>query len=408
MTLPARRANTVNGVRFGGLARRLAGRHAFALDSAAVAMMFGLTLGLTALGPQSMRGRFTVVAIAAAAVAWAALPWRRRWPMPVLAVTTLGAAGYNMVTQVHGLVVVAPLVALYTAARAANRRRALSVGILVLAVLSSAHLMLKPSREWLGWETLAVFAAGGLALAAADAASSRRAYVAAIEDRARRAELGREQEARRRVTEERLRIARDLHDAVGHHLALINVQAGVADQLLEDDPAEARRSLAHVRQASRAALDDLRDTIGLLRDPGDLAAPVQPTADLDDLDELMASLRRSGLRVEAAVDGMVRPVPPTASLVAYRVIQESLTNVRKHAGGSTARISLSYRSAALRVVVENTDGARGTSGANGTGHGITGMRERVAAAGGSLTAGPRQGGGFRVSALLPIPLDGSP
>ena len=370
--------------------------------------MFGLTLGFTALGPPSMRGTFTVGAIGAAAVAWAALPWRRRWPIPVLLVSTVGAAGYNVLTEGHGLVFVAPLVALYASARsAASRRTGLAIGTFGLVVLAGSHLMFRPSREWLGWETLAVFAAGGLALAAADAASSRRAYVAAIEDRARRAELGREQEARRRVTEERLRIARDLHDAVGHHLALINVQAGVADQLLDDDPAQARRSLAHIRQASRAGLDDLRDTIGLLRDPGDPAAPVQPTADLDDLDELMASLRRSGLRVETAVDGTVRPVPPAASLIAYRVIQESLTNVRKHAGDSAATIRLSYRPAALRVEVENMAGGVGTANGAKAGHGITGMRERVAAAGGSLTAGPRPGGGFRVSALLPLPLEGS-
>jgi signal transduction histidine kinase len=403
MTLPARPANTVNDVRFVGLARRIAERHQTALRWAAAGIMCALTLEFTAVGPRSMRAGFTFWAIPAAVAAWAALPWQRRRPMLALAISTLGAAGYNLATQVHGLALIAPLIALYTAARSASRRRALTTGILVVVVLSSAHLMLRPSREWLGWETLAVFAAGGLALAAADAADSRRAYVAEIEDRARRAELGREQEARRRVTEERLRIARDLHDAVGHHLALINVQAGVADQLLDDDPAHARQSLAHIRQASRAALNDLRDTIGLLRDPGDPAAPVQPTADLDDLDELMASLRRSGLRVEAAVEGRVRPVPPAASLVAYRVIQESLTNVRKHAGDSTARISLSYRSAALWVEIEN---AGGGNGASSPGHGITGMRERVAAAGGSLTAGPRPGGGFRVSALLPLPLEG--
>jgi signal transduction histidine kinase len=217
------------------------------------------------------------------------------------------------------------------------------------------------------------------------------------------------------VTEERLRIARDLHDAVGHHLALINVQAGVADQLLDDDPVQARRSLAHVRQASRAALDDLRDTIGLLRQPGDPAAPVQPTADLDDLDELLATFGRSGLRVETAVEGAVRPVPATASLIAYRVIQESLTNVRKHASDSAATIRLSYRPAALWVEVENRADVSGSGPVNGArngtdtgGHGITGMRERVAAAGGSLTAGPRPGGGFRVSALLPLPTAAAP
>jgi signal transduction histidine kinase len=385
-----------------GQLRRVVGRHRLVTDGAAAVIMCGFTVLFTAVGPQP-RGRLTAAAIGLAVVAWAALPWRRRWPMAVLTVSTAGAAGYNMLTQAHGPVFVAPLIALYASARLASRYRGLAIGIVVVVVLAGAHLTFRPSREWFGWETLAVFTAGGLALAAADAASSRRAYVAAVEERARRAELGREQEARRRVTEERLRIARDLHDAVGHHLALINVQAGVADQLLDDDPVQARRSLAHVRQASRAALDDLRDTIGLLRQPGDPAAPVQPTADLDDLDELLASLRRSGLRVEAAVEGLVRPVPATASLIAYRVIQESLTNVRKHASDPAAMVRLSYRPAALWVEVENASAVDRAAVAVRPGHGITGMRERVAAAGGSLTAGPRPGGGFRVSALLPLP-----
>ena len=391
-----------------GRRRRTARRHPFGTDATVAAVLCALTVLVAAMSP-SLRGRLTVEAAGLAVVTWAPLPWRRRWPMPVLAVSTGSAAGYIMLTQAHGLIFVAPLVALYTVAGAGGRRRALAIGIIVLAVLAGVHMLLRP-RAWIGWETLAVFAAVGLALAAADAASSRRAYIAEITERARRAELGREQEARRQVTEERLRIARELHDAVGHHLALINVQAGVADQLLDDDPVQARQSLAHVRQASRSALDDLRDTIGLLRQPGEPAAPVQPTADLNDLDELMASFGRSGLRVDRTVEGAVRPVPPAASLIAYRVIQESLTNVRKHAGDSTARIRLSYRPAGLRVEVENMAGGNGGGPAkgsgNGAGHGITGMRERVAAAGGSLTAGPRPDGGFRVSALLPLPADG--
>ncbi len=392
-----------------GRLRRTVRRHPFGTDATVAAVLCAVTLLVAAMSP-SLRGRLTVEAAGLAVVTWAPLPWRRRWPMPVLAVSTVSAAGYIMLTQAHGLIFVAPLVALYTVAGAGGQRRALAIGIIVLAVLGGVHMLLRP-RAWIGWETLAVFAAVGLALAAADAASSRRAYIAEITERARRAELGREQEARRQVTEERLRIARELHDAVGHHLALINVQAGVADQLLDDDPVQARQSLAHIRQASRLALDDLRDTIGLLRQPGEPAAPVQPTADLNDLDDLMASFGRSGLRVERTVEGAVRPVSPAASLIAYRVIQESLTNVRKHAGDSTARIRLSYRPAALWVEVDNmADGSGGSlacaSERNGCGHGITGMRERVAAAGGSLTAGPRPGGGFRVSALLPLPADG--
>jgi signal transduction histidine kinase len=409
MTLPRPTGAYRYGVSAWGRLRRTARRHPFGTDATVAAVLCVLTLLVAGMSP-SLRGRLTVEAAGLAVVTWAPLPWRRRWPVPVLAVSTVSAAGYIMLTQAHGLIFVAPLVALYTVAGAGGRRRALAIGIIVLTVLAGVHMLLRP-RAWIGWETLAVFAAVGLALAAADAASSRRAYIAEITERARRAELGREQEARRRVTEERLRIARDLHDAVGHHLALINVQAGVADQLLDDDPVQARQSLAHIRQASRSALDDLRDTIGLLRQPGEPAAPVQPTADLNDLDELMASFGRSGLRVERTVEGAVRPVPPAASLIAYRVIQESLTNVRKHAGDSNARIRLSYRPAALWVEVDNMADSSGSSlacagGGNGSGHGITGMRERVAAAGGSLAAGPRPGGGFRVSALLPLPADG--
>jgi len=162
--------------------------------------------------------------------------------------------------------------------------------------------------------------------------------------------------------------------------------------------------------ASRAALDDLRDTIGLLRAPGEPAAATEPTAGVCGIGDLVASLRRSGMRVEHEVDGAVRPLAPAADLTAYRVVQESLTNVGKHAEGTAARVRLRFEPAALHIVVEDDGNGRPPHGAdagsppahNGAGHGIVGMAERVSAVGGSLDAGTRPGGGFRVSAVLPL------
>src|SRR5262249_40664135 len=180
-----------------------------------------------------------------------------------------------------------------------------------------------------------------------------RAYLAEVEERARRAEHDREQQTRRRVTEERLRIARDLHDALGHHLALINVQAGVTAYVLDDQPTQVTQALANIRQASRCALEELRDTIGLLREPGEQAAPTEPTIGLAGLDDLVASFRGSGLRVEHDVRGTVRRLAPAADVTAYRVIQESLTNVCKHAAGTRARLCLEYQPTRLRITEDN-------------------------------------------------------
>lgn len=352
--------------------------------------------------------RMSVAAALTALASCGVLLWRRRRPFAVLAVTMIGAAIYSALTVTHGFALAAPMVALYTAAETTGRRRALTIGWLTVLVFAVMHALLRAGPA-VDWQNLAVIALGGLAVVAGDAARSRRAYIAQVEERARRAEHDREQEARRRVTEERLRIARELHDVVGHHLALINVQAGVAAHVLADRPDQARQALAHIRQASRAGLAELRDTIGLLREPGDPAAPTEPTVGLSGLDELIASFARSGLRIERDIEVSARTLPPVADLTAYRVVQESLTNVRKHAGGAAARLRLSYDPSGLRILVED-DGpcrtheidATGASGASG-GHGIAGMRERVAAVGGSLEAGPRPGGGFRVSAVLPLP-----
>ncbi len=387
-----------------GRLRRAARRHPHA-DIAVAAVLYTVTLVTTVGGPPAARGRLGIAAVLIGGVACGALVARRRWPFPVLVASFAAAEAYMALFEGHegALVLAAPLIALYTVAETSSRRRAVTIGGLAVLALAGVHMLVKPS-SWMGADNLALAALGALAVAAGDASRSRRAYTAEVEERARRAEHSREQEARRRVTEERLRIARDLHDVLGHQLALIHVQAAVADHVLDDQPAQTRQALAHVRQASRTALEELRDTIGLLREPGEPAAPTEPNVGLSGLDELLASFRGSGLRIQTDVDGPARPLAPAIDLTAYRVVQESLTNVCKHAGDTTVLLRLSYQPSALRITVDNdAHGHPPRPDRDGTGHGIAGMRERVTALGGSLQARPRPTGGFRVAAILPLP-----
>jgi signal transduction histidine kinase len=383
---------------------RAAHRHPRWVDAAIALGLFAMTAALGADGPPSPHGGVLTRGLLLSGIACGALILRRRWPFPVLVVTIASAEAYLTLSQANEAVLAAPLIALYTVAETAGWRWSLTVGVPAVLALAGFHLLLRPSPDF-GQENLTLFALGGLAIAAGQASRNRQAYIAEVEERARHAERDREQEAGRRVTEERLRIARDLHDVVGHHLALINVQAGVAAHVLDDQPAQAKQALDHIMDASRAGLSELRETIGLLREPGDPAAPTDPTEGLSGLPELIATFRRAGLRIDHEIEGAVRPIPSAADLTAYRVIQESLTNVRKHAGDVTTTVRLGYDRAGLRVVVED-DGNGGPAAQDGDGHGIAGMRERVAALGGSLDVGARPGGGFRVDALLPLPQEG--
>ncbi|SRR5216683_575496 len=391
---------------------RLARHHRRGADLAAAVLVFAATL-LTSTGGQSSGGpRPGVDGVLTAAAACGALAVRRRWPSPALVVSAVGAEAYMALYrgQTGMLVLLAPLIALYTVADRADRRGGLTIGGIAVAALGVAHGLLKPS--WMGPANLALVALGALAVAAGDSSRNRRAYLTEAEQRAARAEHEKDTDARRRVTEERLRIARDLHDSVGHHLALISVQSAVADRLLGAAPERAHEALSHVQAASRSALEELCDTIGLLREAGEPAAPTQPTPGLDGLTELVASFRASGLTIEQDVGGKVRRLAPAASLTAYRVIQESLTNVCKHAGDPGARLRLAYEPAALHITIDDNGtrqppraggAAGGGAGAGRGGHGIIGMRERVTAVGGAFQAGPRPGGGFRVSVTLPLP-----
>ena len=335
------------------------------------------------------------------AVAYAALMAGRRFPLGTVAVAVIGSVVLMADGMAYPLTLPAVFYALYLVALGAGPGRTLAVGVTAKAALLGASLITHP-----GITGYVILLWAALAVTTGSAARSYRAYVAEVEQRARQAEQAREDEANRRVAEERLRIARELHDAVGHHVALINVQAGALACLLEDeDLVQARESVTHIQRASEEALEELRLTVGLLRQPGALeqAAPVEPVPGLDRLEELICSFAGAGLQVTREVTGHARSLPETVELTAYRVIQESLTNTRKHADCDTAVVRLGYAPGALRLAVED-EGKAVAPGSRRTpeGHGIVGMRERVAALGGRLSAGPRPGGGYRVLAELPL------
>jgi signal transduction histidine kinase len=335
----------------------------------------------------------------------AALVARRRNPMAVLLCTGLVTVAELVTGDPPAPVVFSAVIALYTVAARTDRPTTWRVGLATMTVLTAAAMCFG-SGAWYAQENLGIFAWSGMAGAAGDAVRSRRAFVDAIRERAERAERTREEEARRRVAEERLRIARDLHDVVAHHIALVNVQAGVAAHVMDRRPDQAKEALAHVREASRSALNELRATVGLLRQSGDPEAPTEPAPGLAHLDGLLGTFRNAGLPVVFAAAPAAPPLPAAVDLAAFRIIQEALTNVRKHAGaGARAEVSVVRVGPTAEITVLDDGAGTGEPGApgDGGGHGLVGMRERVTALGGSLTAGPRYGGGYRVQAILPVP-----
>jgi signal transduction histidine kinase len=244
---------------------------------------------------------------------------------------------------------------------------------------------------FVGWTAAAIFLG--------DAALNRRNYLAGLEQRARDLEESREEEARRRVAEERLRIARDLHDVIAHGITTIHMQSGVAAHVLDRHPEAAGPALRAIKDVSKQTLAELRATLHLLRE-GNESAPLAPTPGLDRLEALVETTRRAGVPVDVTVQGERSVLPPAVDVTAYRIVQESLTNVMRHASAAHAEVAVIH--APDHVEIEITDDGRGASAAPTPGHGITGMRERAEMVGGHLEAGPRPGGGFRVQATLPL------
>ncbi|WP_330457335.1 sensor histidine kinase [Streptomyces sp. NBC_00820] len=382
--------------------------HPLALDAALAAVVLLCMIAGSFAAPHGRHGVVwgerapALLSLLLMVLAAAALVPRRRAPRTVLAVT----GGLSVIECVTGdpraPVAMAAVIALFTVASSTDRATTWRIGLLTMAVLTAAAMLGGP-LPWYAQENLVLVAWTGIGATAGDAVRSRRAFVRAIRERAERAERTREEEARRRVAEERLRIARDLHDVVAHHIALVNVQAGVAAHVMDKRPDQAKEALAHVREASRSALDELRATVGLLRQSGDPEAPTEPATGLSRLDDLAGTFRNAGLPVEVARADQDTELPSPVDLAAYRIIQEALTNVRKHAGSEAkAEVSVVRVGGDIEVTVLDDGSGAAPVPARGGGHGLLGMRERVSALGGTLTTGPRYGGGFRVHAILPL------
>jgi signal transduction histidine kinase len=330
------------------------------------------------------------------AVACLALAWRRRAPVVVLAVSVAAVTAYTLLGYVNGAALIAPVIALYAVATQLSARRAIALGVVTVGVLMWATAARNPFGQISGGGYYLIPGMGAAVVFAGIAVANRRAYVASIRDRA-------EQDARRRIDEERLRIARELHDVVAHTMATINVQASTAAHVLSSRPEVAAEALQAIKAASKDGLRELRAILNVLRQADD-ADPTQPAPGTAQLETLIDGARRAGLETAYTVTGNPVPLPAAVDLAAYRIVQESLTNTIRHAGPATAAVSLGYRRDELRIDVTDTGHGQppGAATGQGGGHGLAGMRERAAAVGGTVETGPGPGGGFLVAARLPL------
>jgi signal transduction histidine kinase len=343
-----------------------------------------------------------VVNVLCAFVACAPLALRRHVSFPVMAPLVVGGVILAL-WQLHpaNTVVVIPMVALFELTLNGDRRRSLWMSLAIVPCVVVSVIPFASGFSHVAGIVIRNTALVLLAIAAGEVIRSRRVSELRLVETA-------EQETLRRVGEERLRIAREIHDVVAHAMTAINVQAGVAAHLLERDPGQAYDALRNIKHTSGAALTDLRSTLEVLRDPS-AAAPLGPPAGLGDIAELTGGLRSAGVEVTLTVDSAA-DVPAPVQSVAYRIVQEALTNVARHAQATAASVTVRRVRGAITVeIIDNGAGpgagvaGAGAAGAPGrAGNGIRGMRERAAALGGSLEAGPDGGGGWRVRAWLPV------
>jgi signal transduction histidine kinase len=347
---------------------------------------------------QPARRPFDAGSVALILVAAGALAARRRHPVAALEVVFGATLVYFLFGYANGPIWLTLVVAYFTAVVRGHRTAAVITAAAGFSIFPWLDYVLRDGRapSFTGMAGLAAWLL--VLLGGAEIVRIRRERVAE--------ELRvREEEALRRASEERLRIARELHDALGHHLSLISVQSGVALHLNEELPEQARSSLSAIRQASKEALSELRSVIDILRQEGE-RAPRSPTSTLSRLEELVSQAAAAGLEVRTETDGVVRPLPFGVDVAAYRIVQEALTNVSRHASGAAATVRISYGERDLTVQIDDDGPGPSTHAGAGNGRGIVGMHERVGALGGTLEIGTRPGGGFRVRARLPM--DGAP
>ena len=353
---------------------------------------------------------FDALAVVLVVVAGGVLALHRRAPIVVLAVTTSVLVLYSLRDYSGSPVYVTWIGAIFAVSVARGPARAwlpatVSTAVILATAFHDSTGVVIGRLSQAPWSIAALFVSWAVgALLMGGSVRGRQAERAALEERARHLAETREEEARRRVAEERVRIARDLHDSVAHSLTGISVEAGVGAHVLDERPEDARAALLAIKHASGDALAELRATLSMLRS-GE-APPREPAAGLDRLPSLVESSRAAGLPVDVVIEGDARPLPPAVDTAAFRIVQESLTNVIRHAGPARATVAVRHRDDGVEIEV--TDDGRGAVDGNGAadggggGHGLAGMRERVALLGGALYAGTRRSGGYRVRARLPL------
>jgi signal transduction histidine kinase len=369
--------------------------HPLLIDALLAVVLAGFVLKSAVLEPgAALAESVTVGNVLVAVVAFLAVLQRRSRPrIGLLIATCATVGGITQDVSNPGLVVVLGVIT-YSIAAHISRRDGWICALATASVVYATAVIVSA-----GWrpDVLAVFAWIFMAAAVGDAARTHRAYVAEVEARAHRAEQTREQEAQRRVIDERLRIARELHDVVAHHIAVISVQAGAATHVLERRPDQVGPVLAHIREASDLVLKEIASVVGVLRN-SDEQASTEPAPGLSRLPELIGALDAAGFGVRHQLRGEPRELPAMVDLAAYRIMQEGLTNAHKYGDG---RAALLVEYAPSGVILEVTNEIRTDRDIDGTGYGLLGMRERAIAAGGTVTAGPVGDGRFRVHAVLP-------
>ncbi|GAA3786428.1 sensor histidine kinase [Micromonospora maritima] len=353
------------------------------VPAVAVVALLGLLVQADGVDTPAELAALLVVLVAAGA-----LYARRRYPVAVGAVALVAVSAYGVLLHRPGPVMLVFVVALYTVVDEGHLAVAVGLGLASVVSFAVADSW---TRTGAGGNGATLLHAGWLVAVIVGVTRNRRAYLAEMRARVRAAEQGKEEEARRRATEERLRIARELHDLLGHHLSSINVQASAA--LHRPDPERAEAALTAIKQTSKETLRELRTTLGILR----AEATPPPAPGLERLYELVTTAGRCGLAIRTEV-AEIRPLPAEVDLTAYRIVQEALTNVTRHAAATTATVRV--RSDHDDLLVEVEDDGAGASAPPG--NGIIGMGERVRALGGSLTTGPGPAGGFLVRARLPL------
>lgn len=373
------------------------GRRADAALAACILALTALASVRAFVGPREEPWARTLVAWAMVLLACGALCFLRRAPVPATVVVFVATAAYYLGSVYDGPLIAAPVVALYGVAAGGRLRSAVGLG--ALAVIGTGAGTLGGNDDDVNG--VALFLLAGWVVAVVALGWVRHTRLVHVRERELRA-----------VTEERLRIARELHDAIGHHISLVNVQAGAALHRFDKDPGQAGEALGAIKESSRAALRELRATLGVLRQ-ADETAPTDPVPGLARVGELADAARAAGLTVRVETGAGTAALPTEVDLAAYRIVQESLTNAARHARADRVTVRLGHGAREVTVEVED-DGHGPPPGhaagyGRGEGSGITGMRERARALGGDLTAGPGTGGGFAVRARFPhgggVPLD---